>query len=171
MRQFLRLLRIALTLLRFGVDDIALSGFRQPWVRLLARLVTVGRRFDGSRGQRLRMALERLGPIFVKFGQVLSTRRDLVPPDIADELSKLQDRVPPFPSAQSVALIEKALGRPVAELFDAFDPTPVASASIAQVHFATLKDGREVAFKVLRPGMLRALEDDMAMLHRVSVWV
>ena len=170
-RQFLRLLRIALTLLRFGVDDIALSGFRQPWVRLLARLVTVGRRFDGSRGQRLRMALERLGPIFVKFGQVLSTRRDLVPPDIADELSKLQDRVPPFPSAQSVALIEKALGRPVAELFDAFDPTPVASASIAQVHFATLKDGREVAVKVLRPGMLRAIEDDMALLHRLAVWV
>ena len=170
-RQFLRLLRITLTLLRFGVDDIALSGFRHPWVRLVARLVSIGRRFDDSRGARLRMALERLGPIFVKFGQVLSTRRDLVPPDIADELSRLQDRVPPFPSAESVALIEKALGRPVTELFEAFDPVPVASASIAQVHFATLKDGREVAVKVLRPGMLRAIEDDLSLLHRLAVWV
>ncbi len=171
LRQFARLMRIVLTLLRFGVDDIALSGFRQPWVRLLSRLASTGRRYDQSRGQRLRMALERLGPIFVKFGPVLSTRRDLVPADIADELSKLQDRVPPFPSAQSVAMIERGLGRPVGELFAEFDPVPVASASIAQVHFATLRDGREVAVKVLRPGMLRAIEDDLALLHRLAAWV
>ena len=97
MRRLARLVFIAFTLLRFGVDEVALSGFRQRWVRGLARVVTIGRRFDEPRGERLRKALERLGPIFVKFGQVLSTRRDLLPPDVADELAKLQDRVPPFP--------------------------------------------------------------------------
>ena len=97
MRRLARLLFIALTLLRFGVDEVALSGFKQRWVRALVRVVTIGRRFDEPRGVRLRMALERLGPIFVKFGQVLSTRRDLLPPDVADELALLQDRVPPFP--------------------------------------------------------------------------
>ncbi|HXS30702.1 MAG TPA: hypothetical protein VN755_07700, partial [Steroidobacteraceae bacterium] len=96
MTQLARLLFIAFTLLRFGVDDIALSGVRQRWVRWLARLAMVGRSFDEPRGVRLRQAFERLGPIFVKFGQVLSTRRDLLPLDVADELAKLQDRVPPF---------------------------------------------------------------------------
>src|SRR5699024_1803705 len=106
-----------------------------------------------SRGRRLREALETLGPIFVKFGQVLSTRRDLVPLDIADELAKLQDQVPPFPSEQAIAEIERSLGRTVEDVFLEIDKEPVASASIAQVHFATLKDGREVAVKVLRPGV------------------
>jgi ubiquinone biosynthesis protein len=171
MRQLARLLSIAFTLLRFGVDDIALSGLRQRWVRALARVVRFGRRFDESRGVRLRRALERLGPIFVKFGQVLSTRRDLVAPDIADELAGLQDRVPPFPSAVSLAIVEKAFGRPVSQVFASFDAEPVASASIAQVHFAVLQDGREVAVKVLRPGMLRAIDDDMALLHRLAGWI
>jgi ubiquinone biosynthesis protein len=171
MSQLARALYIAFTLLRFGIDDLALSGLKQRGVRALARVVTVGRRFDAPRGVRLRRALERLGPIFVKFGQVLSTRRDLLPPDIADELAQLQDNVPPFPGAQAVALIERAFGRPLADTFASFDTEPVASASIAQVHFAVLKDGREVAVKVLRPGMLGAIEGDLALLHRVAGWV
>jgi ubiquinone biosynthesis protein len=171
MSQLARLIFIAFTLLRFGVDDIALSGLRQRWVRALARIVMIGRRFDEPRGVRLRRALERLGPIFVKFGQVLSTRRDLLPLDVADELAKLQDRVPPFPGAQSVAMVEQAFGRRIDEVFASFDPEPVASASIAQVHFATLRDGREVAVKVLRPGMLTAIERDLALLHRLAGWV
>jgi ubiquinone biosynthesis protein len=170
MRQPARALVIAFTLLRFGIDDLALSGLRQRWVRVVARLAMIGRRFDEPRGVRLRRALERLGPIFVKFGQVLSTRRDLLPPDIADELARLQDRVPPFPGARSIEIVERAFGRPLASLFASFDPEPVASASIAQVHFATLTDGKEVAVKVLRPGMLRAIEDDLALLRRVAHW-
>jgi ubiquinone biosynthesis protein len=171
MSQLARLIFIAFTLLRFGVDDIALSGLRQRWVRALARIVMIGRRFDEPRGVRLRRALERLGPIFVKFGQVLSTRRDLLPLDVADELAKLQDRVPPFPGAQSVAMVEQAFGRRIDEVFASFDAEPVASASIAQVHFAMLRDGREVAVKVLRPGMLTAIERDLALLHRLAGWV
>ena len=171
MTQLTRLVFIAFTLLRFGVDDIALSGFRQRWVRLAARIVMVGRRFDEPRGVRLRRALERLGPIFVKFGQVLSTRRDLLPLDVADELAKLQDRVPPFPGAQAVALVERAFGRKLDQVFAQFDADPVASASIAQVHFATLIGGREVAVKVLRPGMLAAIDGDLALLHRLATWV
>jgi ubiquinone biosynthesis protein len=171
MRRLARLLLIVFTLLRFGVDDIALSGFRQRWVRVLARLVTLGRRFDAPRGVRLRLALERLGPIFVKFGQVLSTRRDLLPLDVVDELARLQDRVPPFPGTAAMALVERAFGRPLDAVFSRFDTEPVASASIAQVHFATLLSGREVAVKVLRPGMLAVIEDDLALLHRLARWV
>ena len=175
MGQFFRLVYIGLTVLRFGLDEVALSRFRQGWVRALVRVATIGRRasLDAPRGARLRMALEKLGPIFVKFGQVLSTRRDLLPLDVADELALLQDRVPPFPSSQAVALIEKAFGKRIDEVFDQFDTTPVASASIAQVHFATLKSGREVAVKVLRPGMLDVIDHDMALLHtlaRVVEW-
>src|SRR5215510_14248279 len=132
MRRLGRLLFIAFTLLRFGVDEVALSGFRQRWVRGVARVVTIGRRFDEPRGVRLRRALERLGPIFVKFGQVLSTRRDMLPPDVAEELAKLQDRVPPFPGEQAVAIVERAFGAPIDAMFASFETTPVASASIAQ---------------------------------------
>jgi ubiquinone biosynthesis protein len=171
MRHLSRLIFIAVTVLRFGLDEVALSAFPQRWVRALVRLVTIGRRLDEPRGARLRQALEKLGPIFVKFGQVLSTRRDLLPLDIADELAKLQDRVPPFPAAQARALVEKAYGRSVDEVFASFEAEPVASASIAQVHFAVLKSGREVAVKVLRPNMLAVIDDDLRLLHTLARWV
>jgi hypothetical protein len=124
MRRIARLWFIVFTVLRFGLDEVVLRGFRQPWVRALVRVVTVGRRFDEPRGVRLRRALERLGPIFVKFGQVLSTRRDLVPPDLADELARLQDRVPPFPAAHARRLVERALGRGIDEVFEHFEAEP-----------------------------------------------
>jgi ubiquinone biosynthesis protein len=171
MKHLLRLAFIVVTVLRFGLDEVALSVFPQPWVRLLVRLATLGRKLDRPRGERLRQGLERLGPIFVKFGQVLSTRRDLIPLDVADELAALQDKVPPFPAAQSRALIEQAFGRPIDAVFARFEAEPVASASIAQVHFAELKDGREVAVKVLRPGMRDVIEQDLALLHTIAAWV
>ncbi len=171
MKQFGRLVFIVVTVLRFGLDEVALSVFRQPWVRAFVRLATIGRRLDAPRGERLRQGLERLGPIFVKFGQVLSTRRDLIPLEVADELAKLQDRVPPFPAAAARALVEKAFGRPLDAVFASFDAEPVASASIAQVHFAVLLDGREVAVKVLRPGMLEVIDQDLRLLHTLATWV
>ncbi|HZE90120.1 MAG TPA: ubiquinone biosynthesis regulatory protein kinase UbiB [Rhizobacter sp.] len=171
MRHVARLALILFTVLRFGLDELALSGFRQRWVRLLVRTMTLGRRLDAPPGRRLREALERLGPIFVKFGQVLSTRRDLLPPEVADELAKLQDSVPPFSAAQARQLVQKAYGRSVEQVFASFDAEPVASASIAQVHFATLHDGREVAVKVLRPGMLAVIDDDLALLRTLARWV
>ena len=171
MRQFGRLIFIVITVLRFGLDEVALSVFRQRWVRALVRLVTIGRKLDAPRGERLRQGLERLGPIFVKFGQVLSTRRDLIPLDVADELARLQDRVPPFPAAAARALVEKAFSRTIDDVFASFEAEPVASASIAQVHFAVLKDGREVAVKVLRPGMLDVIDQDLNLLHTLARWV
>jgi ubiquinone biosynthesis protein len=160
---------------RYGLDELVLTSFRHPWLRLLARILTLGRKLDAPRGQRLREALERLGPIFVKFGQVLSTRRDLLPADIAEELARLQDRVPPFEASVAVATIERAFRQPVDTIFASFEREPVASASIAQVHFATLRtrDGqlREVAVKVLRPGMLAVIEKDLALMRVMAGWV
>ena len=171
MGQYLRLVFIGVTVLRFGLDDVVLSRFAQRWVQGLRRVVTLGRSWDASRGVRLRLALERLGPIFVKFGQMLSTRRDLLPVDVANELAKLQDRVPPFPGEQAIRLVEKAFGKTLAQVFSQFDPVPVASASIAQVHFATLLSGREVAVKVLRPNMLDVIEHDLALMHTLAGWI
>jgi len=175
MRRFFRGAFIVWVALRHGLDELVLSSFQHPGIRLLSRVVSLGRRLDAPRGQRLREALERLGPIFVKFGQVLSTRRDLMPPDIADELACLQDRVPAFPSEVAVATIERAYGRPLDEVFEHFERVPVASASIAQVHFARLRDprhaGREVAVKVLRPNMLPAIEKDLSLMRMMAGWV
>ena len=171
MRHIARFFFIWVTVFRFGLDELALSGFRQRWVRSAVRLLTFGRRLTAPRGERLRLGLERLGPIFVKFGQVLSTRRDLLPHDIADELAKLQDRVPPFPASVARAMVERAFGRPIDAVFQSFDAEPVASASIAQVHFAVLKNGREVAVKVLRPGMLAAIDDDLSLMRQLARWV
>ena len=175
MRRLFRGIFIVWIALRYGLDGLVLTSFQKPWLRVVARIVSVGRNLNAPRGQRLREALERLGPLFVKFGQVMSTRRDLMPEDIADELARLQDRVPPFPAAVAVALIEKAFKRPVNQIFSEFERTPVASASIAQVHFAKLVDKhgieREVAVKVLRPGMLGAIEQDLRLMHMVAGWV
>ena len=123
---------------------------------------------DSARAVDLREALEALGPIFVKFGQVLSTRRDLLPADIADELAKLQDRVPPFPADLAVAEIERSLGKPLGALFGKFEQQPIASASVAQVHIATLKGGAEVAVKVLRPGVEKAIAQDVLLLQTAA---
>ncbi|PXW93506.1 2-octaprenylphenol hydroxylase [Sphaerotilus hippei] len=171
MKHALRLALIAWVCLRNGLDQMVLQQLRYPGLMTLARVLVLGRRLDAPRGVRLRLTFERLGPIFVKFGQVLSTRRDLIPPDIADELARLQDRVPPFPSEQAHALIERALGRPIHEVFRQFDADPVASASIAQVHFGQLHDGREVAVKVLRPGVLDIIDADLGLLRSAARWV
>jgi len=161
--------------LRHGLDELVLTSFQHRGLRLLARVASVGRDLSAPRGQRLREALQQLGPIFVKFGQVLSTRRDLLPLDIADELALLQDRVPPFDADVAIATIERAFRKPLAELFTQFERVPVASASIAQVHFATLTDAQgrehEVAVKVLRPGMLRVIEKDLRLIHMMARWV
>ena len=175
MNRLLRSAYIVLIVLRYGLDELVLSSFKHPWLVLATRIVSFGRKLDAPRGQRLREALEHLGPIFVKFGQVLSTRRDLLPVDIADELAKLQDRVPPFSSDVAVATIERAFRKPVSEIFASFERVPVASASIAQVHFATLitRDGklRDVAVKVLRPGMLKVIEKDLDLMRTMARWV
>ena len=123
------------------------------------------RRFGEPRGVRLRRALESLGPIFIKFGQMLSTRRDLLPPDLADELALLQDRVPPFPDEEAVALLEAFYGRPVDAVFRRFERTPMASASVAQVHAAVLPNGCEVAVKILRPGIEKVIAHDLDLLE------
>ena len=175
MKRFLRGATIVWVVFRYGLDGLVLDSFQKPWLRLLSRALSLGRNLDAPPGQRLREALERLGPIFVKFGQVLSTRRDLLPADMADELARLQDRVPPFDSSIAIATIERAFRRPVDEVFVAFDRVPVASASIAQVHFATLRDRqgieREVAVKVLRPGMLPVIEKDLSLMRMMAGWV
>ena len=166
---------IVFIVLRYGLDELFLTSFQKPWLRLIARIVSVGRNLDAPRGQRIREALERLGPIFVKFGQVLSTRRDLMPVDIADELARLQDRVPPFASQVAIDTIERAFNKTVDDIFVSFEREPVASASIAQVHFAVLKDrtglSRDVAVKVLRPGMLSAIEKDLSLMRMMAGWV
>ena len=175
MTRLLRGIYIVFIVLRYGLDELVLTSFQKPGLRLLARIVSVGRDLSAPRGQRLREALEHLGPIFVKFGQVLSTRRDLLPPDIADELAFLQDRVPPFSSDVAVSTIERAFGRPLNDIFVEFTHKPVASASIAQVHFAVIKerDGttREVAVKVLRPGMLTVIDKDLSLMRMMAAWV
>ncbi|CCD28993.1 2-octaprenylphenol hydroxylase of ubiquinone biosynthetic pathway [Candidatus Glomeribacter gigasporarum BEG34] len=175
MKCLLRLWTMSRVVWRFGLDEIALSHLKYRWAARLLLLIRRGRVFDASRGVRIRCAFEQLGPIFVKFGQMLSTRRDLLAPDIADELAKLQDQVPPFDSSIAIAVIEAALGQPVEAIFEDFERIPKASASIAQVHFARLKTGadagRRVAVKVLRPGMQTAIGRDLALLRPLARWI
>ena len=170
-RQILRLFTIQWVLMRHGLDELL---FAIPWFKPASFLMRLspwrvfGQSTHRPRGERIRLALEELGPIFIKFGQALSTRRDLLPEDIADELAKLQDRVPPFPGDQARLLIEKSLKKPVGELFASFDETPLASASIAQVHPAVLHDGRDVVVKVVRPNILPTIERDLEVLHTLA---
>lgn len=169
-RQALRLFRINWVLLRHGLDEVILAThlFRPlRWILYLAPWYWL-RRDLPAYPVRVRRTLEDLGPIFVKFGQILSTRRDLLPDDLAVELAKLQDRVPPFPGEQARALIERAWGRPVDTVLDAFDPVPLASASIAQVHTGRLKDGTQVVVKVLRPGIQKTIAQDLSLLYTVA---
>jgi len=162
----LRLAKILWIASRFGLDEFALAAGSKLGRALNALLFF--RSLREPRGVRLRRALEALGPIFVKFGQVLSTRRDLLPADLADELAKLQDRVPPFDAELALAEVERALGKPVAELFERFEREPVASASVAQVHLAVLPGGTEAAVKILRPGMLPVILKDLALLDAAA---
>jgi ubiquinone biosynthesis protein len=170
-RVLARLIQIQRVLLKHGLDDFVRATHLYRPLRFLFFLspaIWFERRRHAERGERLRLALEELGPIFVKFGQAVSTRRDLLPPDIASELAKLQDRVPPFPGAIAREIIERAHGRPVTETFAAFDETPLAAASIAQVHVAKLRDGKEVVVKVLRPGMTEIIKRDLEVLYALA---
>ena len=166
--KLLRLARILTVGLRFGLEEFFLGHERVRPLRWLVRATLFWRRLSEPRGVRLRRALEALGPIFVKFGQMLSTRRDLVPLDIADELALLQDQVPPFPSIEAIATLEATYKKPLAEVFAEFDATPVASASVAQVHFARLHDGTAVAVKVLRPGIAPVIAHDVSLLYAAA---
>ena len=167
-----RLLQIQRALVRHGLDDfIRATHLYRPFRFLfyLSPWTWFQRSAGVTRGERLRLALEELGPVFVKFGQALSTRRDLLPVDIADELAKLQDRVPPFDSAVAMATIELAFGRKVDDIFLRFEETPLAAASIAQVHAATLKSGEDVVVKILRPGMREIIERDLEVLDTLAM--
>ena len=171
LRVLARLIEIQRVLLRHGLDDfVRATHLYRPlrFLFFLSPLVWFARRRQASRGERLRLALEELGPIFVKFGQAVSTRRDLLPEDIADELARLQDRVPPFPGAQARRLIESSYGVPLTAVFASFDETPLAAASIAQVHAARLPGGEEVVVKVLRPDMRALIERDLEVLHALA---
>jgi len=171
LRVVARLLHIQRALVRHGLDDFVRATHLYRPFRFLFYLSpwTWFQRSAGiNRGERLRLALEELGPIFIKFGQALSTRRDLIPIDIADELAKLQDNVPPFGSDVAVATIETAFGARIEDLFGSFDKTPLAAASIAQVHAATLKTGQEVVVKILRPGMRAVVDLDLDVLDTLA---
>ncbi|HNP37220.1 MAG TPA: ubiquinone biosynthesis regulatory protein kinase UbiB [Woeseiaceae bacterium] len=167
-RTLLRMLRIQRVLVKYGLDDIISATHLLRPMRFLFLLSPRRRDQDAPRGERIRLALEELGPIFVKFGQTLSTRRDLLPHDIADELAKLQDAVPPFPTVQVIEILEQAYGKPVDEVFKRFDREPLAAASIAQVHTAELPGGADVIIKVLRPGVQQQVEQDLDVLRTLA---
>ena len=166
-----RLVQIQRITAEYGLEEF-LAGSRLErrlaWLRLVSPWTWFVRRQAGSRAERLRLALETLGPIFIKFGQALSTRRDLLPADLADELAKLQDRVPPFPVDEARQRIEAALGAPVGELFAEFETEPLGAASLAQVHGAVLKTGEAVVVKVLRPGMRERIVQDLELMYAVA---
>ncbi|MEZ7860927.1 MAG: ubiquinone biosynthesis regulatory protein kinase UbiB [Aeromonadaceae bacterium] len=176
-RELRRLYRIGAVLLQHGLDELLPRAW-QPWPVRLCRHSLFwlrNRHRQAPRGQRLRLAFEALGPVFIKFGQMLSTRRDLLPPDLAGELALLQDRVPPFPGSQARQLIEQSLKQPIETLFDEFDETPLASASVAQVHTARLKSsGEAVVLKVIRPDIRPVIDADLRLLEalaRLVAWL
>ena len=167
-RTLFRLLAIQRVLVKYGLDDVIKETHLLRPLRFIFYLSATRRNRSAPLGERIRLALEELGPIFVKFGQALSTRRDLLPADIADELAKLQDAVPPFPAEQAIAIIDAAYEKPVDKVFERFDKEPLAAASIAQVHTAKLSSGHEVIVKVLRPGVLDQIEKDLAVLRLLA---
>lgn len=167
-KTLLRLVSIQRILVRHGLDEvITATHFLRP-LRYLFYLFPKSADRNEPLGKRIRLALEELGPIFVKFGQTLSTRRDLLPPDIADELAKLQDQVPPFPGEQAVQILADTYGKPVGEVFARFDVEPLAAASIAQVHSGALHDGTEIIVKLLRPGVRQLIERDIDVLYFIA---
>lgn len=171
LRVLARLIQIQRVLVRHGLDEFVVeTHLYRPlrFVFMASPWTWFERRKAATRGERLRLALEELGPIFIKLGQALSTRRDLLPPDIAEELAKLQDRVPPFDGALARQLIEQAYDKPLDRVFAKFDERPLAAASIAQVHVATLHDGPEVIVKVLRPGMKNVIGRDLEVMHALA---
>jgi ubiquinone biosynthesis protein len=171
LRVLVRLLQIQRALVRHRLDDFVRATHLYRPLRFLfyfSPWTWFQRTIGVTRGERLRLALEELGPIFVKFGQALSTRRDLLPTDVADELAKLQDRVPPFPGSIAIATIEATFGRSLNDIFGSFDSSPLAAASIAQVHAATLKNGGDVVVKILRPGMLEVIGLDLEVLDALA---
>ncbi|MDU0809808.1 MAG: ubiquinone biosynthesis regulatory protein kinase UbiB [Burkholderia sp.] len=170
-----RFIKILYTVVYFGLDQIILSRIISQRIRLPFWIIKTSSRYIDPPAVRLRRALESLGPIFVKFGQALSTRRDLLSIDLANELSKLQNQVPPIDSSVAISIIEKSLGMSIDELFDSFNRSAIASASIAQVHFAKLKHGKHagkaVAIKVLRPNILSVINSDLALLNDIVIWI
>jgi ubiquinone biosynthesis protein len=162
-----RLLVIQRTLLRHGLDEFVWEAHLFRPIGWMRRLMPRRKPRDAV-GARIRRCLEDLGPIFVKFGQAVSTRRDLLPPEVADELAKLQDRVPPFPADVAQAAVERAFGRPVDEIYAQFDREPLAAASIAQVHCARLSSGEDVVVKVLRPGVRSKVARDVELLYALA---
>jgi ubiquinone biosynthesis protein len=178
-RVLARLIEIQRVLVRHRLDEfVRATHLYRPlrFLFLLSPWTWFARVSDAPRGERLRLALEELGPIFVKFGQALSTRRDLLPLDIADELAKLQDRVPPFEGRIARAIVENAYGRAAEQVFSTFEEQPLAAASIAQVHAAQLRpevalngaQTRDVVVKVLRPGMHAQIARDLEVLHELA---
>ena len=167
-RTLFRMLTIQRVLVKYSLDDIIKETHLLRPLRFLFYLAPRRRDSSSPIGERIRLALEELGPIFVKFGQAISTRRDLLPPEIADELAKLQDAVPPFPAEQAIKILDGAYGQSVDEVFQRFDAEPLAAASIAQVHTAKLHDGAEVIVKVLRPGVQDQIERDLAVLRMLA---
>lgn len=171
LRVLARLIQIQRVLVRHGLDEfVTETRLYRPlrFIFLASPWTWLQRRKVAARGERLRLALEELGPIFIKLGQALSTRRDLLPPDIAEELAKLQDRVPPFDGAVAKKIIETAYGKPLSEVFESFDEKPLAAASIAQVHIAKLRSAGEVVVKVLRPGMQEIISGDLEVMHALA---
>ncbi|WP_047541406.1 ubiquinone biosynthesis regulatory protein kinase UbiB [Methylotenera versatilis] len=165
---YFRLFVIIFTLLKFGLDEFISEHVTFKPLHTLIKCVFFWRSTTLPRGVRLRLALEKLGPLFVKFGQMLSTRRDLLPSDVADELAKLQDQVPPFEFAEVQKSIETAFCLPLNQIYSQFEPVAIASASVAQVHFAHLIDGQEVAVKVLRPGIAKVISQDLLLLKSLA---
>lgn len=165
---YFRLVYIIFVALRFGLDDFIHKHAPFKMVRQLIQILFFWRNKQQARGERLRLALEKLGPIFVKFGQMLSTRRDLLPPDVADELAKLQDQVPPFAFVDVQTSIEAAFGLPLNQIYSQLDEVAIASASVAQVHFAHLLDNTPVAVKVLRPGISNIISQDLSILKSLA---